>query len=103
MRHSAQMDASPPDLPTGLPTLAATPVTWLRYLPQKLHRRWVASSATGCRGPSAVTAACPERMTSCAFTTHFSQIYTPGPTMSLLTGGCDRPQNEQARSAGRGP
>ncbi len=58
------MDASPRDLPTGLPTVVARPVTWLRYLPQKLHRCWVISSGAGCRGPIAVSAARPERMTA---------------------------------------
>ena len=46
-----------PLLTAGLPTVVASPMTWWRRLPQKLHRRWARVSGTLCSGPRAVSVA----------------------------------------------
>jgi hypothetical protein len=98
-RHSAQMAASPACLPaTGLLTVVARPETWPRCLPQKLHRRRWPSAGTGCTGHSGVSAGSPLAMTVSESSTHFWQMYTPGPATSLRVLRCSRPQNEHAKS-----
>ncbi len=54
--------------------------------------------------PSGVPAALPELTTRTASSTHPSQMYTPGPAISLRALRCGLPQNVQASSvSGTGP
>ncbi len=66
-------------------------------LPQKLQDTCAAGNGTARSGPNRVAAAWPELITPPASSTHASQMYTPGPAISLRTSCCDCPQNEQCR------
>jgi hypothetical protein len=78
------------------------PAVWRRSLPQKLHFSCVACAGRGFIVPSSVPAGSPEPITTPARAMQGSQMYTPGPAISLRTSFCCLPQNEQASSTGSG-
>ncbi len=96
-RHSLQSEGGGEEALAGSDNRTAWVVTRPGGLPQKLQDTCAPGNGMARNGPSRVATARPELITPPASSTHASQMYTPGPAISLRTSCCDAPQNEQYR------